>query len=53
MFATIASKEVYNYATALEYGYREVRKNGLLMNSLILDIQGKIEENKAGFRKLP
>ncbi len=53
MFATIASKEVYNYATALEYGYREIRKNGLLMNNLILEIQGKIEENKAGFRKLP
>lgn len=53
MFATMASKEVYNYATALEYGYREVRKNGLLMNNLILDIQGKIEENKAWFRKLP
>jgi len=53
MFATIASKEVYNYATALEYGYREIRKNGLFMNNLILDIQWKIEENKAGFRKLP
>lgn len=53
MFATIESKEVYNYAAALEYGFREIRKNGLLMNNLILDIQGKIEENKAGFRKLP
>lgn len=53
MFVTIESKEVYNYASALEYGFREIRKNGLLMNNLILDIQWKIEENKAWFRKLP
>ena len=34
-------------------GYELVKKNGLLTNNLILQIQEQVEGNKAGFRKLP
>lgn len=52
-FASYGAKEVYNYAVALESGYKKVKKDGMLINSHILEIQQAIEENSAGFRKLP
>lgn len=52
-FTTHAAKEVYSYATALKNGFEIVKKNGLLINTTILEIQQTIEENSAGFRKLP
>lgn len=52
-FTTIAAKEVYCYALALQNGYETVRKTGLLTNRDILTIQKTLEKNKAGFRKLP
>lgn len=52
-FSSYAAKEVYSYATALKNGYEKVRKNGLLTISSILEIQQTLEENSAGFRKLP
>lgn len=52
-FATFAAKEVYSYASALQNGYQKVRKNGLITNTLILEIQQTLVENSAGFRKLP
>jgi len=52
-FVSIAAKEVHNYATALRYGYKQIKAQGLLTNSHILHIQATIEENSAGFRKLP
>lgn len=52
-FITIAAKEVYNYSKALQDGFKAVRDTGILTNNLILKIQSSIEENKAGFRKLP
>lgn len=52
-FRTLASKEVYNYALALRTGFEKVKQNGFISNNLIIDIQASIEENKAGFRKLP
>ncbi len=52
-FSSYAAKEVYSYATALRNGYEKVKKNGLLINSYILEIQQTLEENSAGFRKLP
>jgi len=52
-FASIASKEVHNYAHALRSGYKIVKKNLLISNNQILEIQSIIEENSAGFRKLP
>ena len=52
-FASPAAKEVHLYAAALKTGYGLVKKNGLLTNNLILQIQEQVEGNKAGFRKLP
>ena len=51
--ATPAAKEVERYALALQYGHREVRKSPLITTRLILKLQEILEENDAGFRKLP
>jgi len=50
---SIESKEVQNYIAALKTGYELVNKNKLLKTSTILKIQEKLEQNKAGFRKVP
>jgi len=52
-FTTFQAKEVYSYSQALQGGYKKVKKTGLLVNSNILEIQETLEENNAGFRKLP
>lgn len=52
-FASLAAKEVYNYARALRDGFSTVRATGLITNNDILAMQETLEENKAGFRKLP
>lgn len=52
-FTSHAAKEVYSYAYALKNGYEKVKKNKLLLNSHILEIQETLENNSAGFRKLP
>jgi Fic family protein len=52
-FKTLASKEVHNYAEALRWGFQTVKQQGFLSNNHILDIQAAIEENRAGFRKVP
>ncbi len=52
-FVTIAAKEVLFYADALRYGFEQVRSSELLTNRSILAMQAIIEENSAGFRKLP
>ncbi len=52
-FTNANVKEIYNYATALKKGYALVKQNGLLTNNIILQIQETLEENNAGFRKLP
>jgi Fic family protein len=52
-FTSTAAKEVHRYANALREGYREVKKKGILTNNMIIAIQEVLEENKAGFRKLP
>lgn len=52
-FTSIAAKEVFNYSLALQNGYAQVKKNGLLTTNNILTIQGILEENNAGIRKLP
>lgn len=52
-FVSLAAKEVHSYAVALQNGYQAVKKLGLLTNKCILEIQSTLEENKAGFRKLP
>ncbi|SDN51486.1 Fic family protein [Pseudomonas jinjuensis] len=52
-FVSVAAKEVHNYATALKNGFSQVKRTGLLTTRDILSIQSCIEENDAGFRKLP
>jgi Fic family protein len=52
-FASSAAKEVYQYAAALKKGFALVKEKQLLTNNMILDIQAIIEQNNAGFRKLP
>ena len=52
-FRTIATKEVYNYAHALLTGFEDLKKNNFLTLNQILHIQSILEENRAGFRKLP
>lgn len=53
LFVSTAAKEVHNYASALRYGFQQVKAHGLLTNNDVLRIQAIIEENSAGFRKLP
>lgn len=52
-FVSVAAKEVHNYAQALSEGFAQVCKTGLITLNDILTIQRGIEENSAGFRKLP
>lgn len=48
-----AQKEVLRYRQAMLTGFALVRKNKLLINAVIKQIQQKLEENKAGFRSVP
>jgi Fic family protein len=52
-FATVAAKEVHYYADALRHGFELVKAQGLLTNNHIIKIQSTLEDNNAGFRKLP
>lgn len=52
-FANLAAKEVLRYRQALKVGFEQVRSSGLLTCNHIIDIQGELERNNAGFRKLP
>lgn len=48
-----AAKEVLRYREALWQGFREVSESDLLTNKTILTIQATLEQNEAGFRKVP
>ncbi len=52
-FKSIASKEVHNYAEALLWGFETVRQQGFLSNNHITRMQATLEQNDAGFRKVP
>lgn len=52
-FKTVASKEVHSYAQALKAGHETVKVANLLTQNNIIKIQATIEENDAGYRKLP
>lgn len=52
-FLNPAAKEVHQYAQALKKGHELVKKNDLLTIQHIIKIQEIVEENNAGFRKLP
>ncbi len=53
VFTTPAAKEVHRYAEALKLGFAEVKKSGGIGMNMILRVQAKLEDNKAGIRKLP
>ena len=53
IFASPAAKEVHQYAAALKKGFQLVKQYKLLTNNHILQIQEVVEQNSAGFRKLP
>ena len=52
-FANPAAKEVLRYRQALRVGFEQVRASSLLTANHIIQIQGELERNNAGFRKLP
>lgn len=52
-FKSISSKEVHNYADALRWGFETVKQNGFLSNNHIIQMQATLEDNDAGFRKVP
>ena len=52
-FNSLSAKEVQNYIAALKVGFELVTKNGMLTIKTILKVQEILEENNAGFRKLP
>lgn len=52
-FKSLDAKEVQNYISALKKGFELILERGLLTNQVILQIQEALEDNKAGFRKLP
>lgn len=53
LFDNASAKEVYRYASALKKGFDLVRTNKILSTNIILQIQEELENNAAGFRKLP
>jgi Fic family protein len=52
-FKSLNAKEVQNYISALKSGFELISTGGILSNKIILKIQEVLEDNKAGFRKLP
>ena len=51
--ASPAAKEVQNYISALKVGFTDVVNSGLIRMSTILSVQEEVEQNNAGFRKVP
>jgi len=52
-FNSLQANEVQNYISALKKGFELITNTGLLTNNSILQIQEVLEDNRAGFRKLP
>ena len=51
--ANISTKEVGNYVTALKAGFQLITDSSMLTNNHIQKIQALLENNQAGFRRLP
>ena len=47
------AKEVVDYRNAIWTGYERIKKDGYINTNTIVKIQGKIEHNNAGIRRLP
>lgn len=52
-FVSPAAKEVQNYIAAIKRGFAIVSENKVLTINNIIEIQEILEENNAGFRKVP
>lgn len=52
-FKSLEAKEVQNYLEAMKTGFELCTNTGLITNKTILQIQEILEDNRAGFRKLP
>lgn len=52
-FKSLNAKEVQNYISALKVGFQLISKNKILTNNDIIQIQSVLENNNAGFRRLP
>lgn len=50
---SLETKEVQNYISALKRGFELISDKKILTNKTILQIQEVLEDNKAGFRRLP
>ena len=52
-FKSLNAKEVQNYISALKKGFGLIKKNKILTNNDIIEIQSELEKNNARFRKVP
>lgn len=52
-FKSLNAKEVQSYISALKKGFSFIKKKGILINNDIIQIQSELENNNAGFRKIP
>ena len=50
---SLAAKEVQNYISALKKGYALIQQRKVLTTNNIIEIQLELEQNDAGFRKVP
>ena len=53
LITNTSAKEVNNYAEALKQGFDLVRRNKIITTNHIIKIQQILEQNDAGFRRLP
>jgi len=53
LYSNASAKEVSLYADALKHGFNLVRKQKLITQNTILEIQKILEQNDAGYRRLP
>lgn len=53
LIANASAKEVSRYADALKQGFQLVRKEKLITQNLIIKIQKTLEQNDAGYRRVP
>ena len=51
--SSLAAKEVLRYRQALRLGFDLVKETSLITTNHIIKIQSELEQNNAGFRKLP
>ena len=50
---SLNAKEVHNYIEALKKGFSLISERKLITNNIIVEIQSLLENNNAGFRKVP